>query len=197
LIILIDYLSRREGYFEGYWQSEKYFKASKEEIKRDFNFKIKDKDVIRLANLIETTTPYTSLHWRRGDYINNRDHEVLTTRYFREALVYLIENKGIKYVFIFSEDYDWVEAKINSFNLKVAIIVISKELNGVEVHNEMYLMTLCENNIVSNSSYSWWGGYLNKNHEKVVIAPTRWSNKLNFDLMEIDRVPLEWLRLDP
>lgn len=189
------YLSRREGYFDGYWQSEKYFIASKEEIMRDFNFIIRDKNVIRLANLIQTTTPNTSLHWRRGDYVNNRDHDVLTTKYFREALLNLIENKGIKYVFIFSEDFDWVEAKIKTFNLNVTIIVISKEVNGVKDHNEMYLMTLCENNIISNSSYSWWGAYLNKKHEKTVIAPSRWSTKLNFDLMEIDRVPLEWLRL--
>jgi len=196
--IKVDYyLTRKEGYFDVYWQNENYFIDCKDDIISDFKFKIIDINVIKMAQLIQSKANNTSLHWRRGDYVRNTDHDVLSADYFYRALAKLIDLKNIKHVFIFSEEYNWVEEEIKDFDLNLDLIIVSKELIGTHDFNEMYLMTLCENNIISNSSFSWWGAYLNQNHEKKVIAPSKWSNKKDFNLIEKDRVPSEWLRLDP
>lgn len=190
------YLSRKNGYLDGYWQSERYFLSAKNQVIKDFEFKIKDEKIIKTAKEINATKNSVSLHWRRGDYVNHSQLEVIKPNYFLSVLKRLVELKNINKVFVFTEDYDWVKNQLLSFNLNLNFRIISKELEGVEDYNEMYLISICENNIISNSSFSWWGAYLNKYEEKIVIAPKKWTKSEGYELSNKERVPSSWLRME-
>jgi len=110
--------------------------------------------------------------------------------YYQRA-VYFLRNKalidgGIAYVF--SDDPDWVRN-----NLKIDTEIVFVDWNrGTESWQDMYLMSLCKHNIIANSTFSWWGAWLNQNPDKVVIAPRKW---MTYDEGGIDIIPEDWIRL--
>lgn len=138
----------------GFFQSEKYFYDFKEEIKNLFNLPT---DIVK-----KPIDKLTSIHVRRGDYLNLQDyHLVLPKEYYLEAM------DKIKGNFIFfSDDIEWVKENFKGDN-------IFYSETGDELM-DLTLMSLCDNNIIANSSFSWWGAYLNKNENKKVIAPKNW-----------------------
>lgn len=191
-----NYYFYYRGYLDGYWQSEKYFLNIKDDIRNVFSFKkSRPQKVNEIEKLIKRTSNNTSLHWRRGDYINHSSLEVITDKYMVNALKYLIQNKNLKTVFVFSEDYAWVKEKLESFKLNLNFVLISELLVDVEDYHEMFLMSICENNIISNSSFSWWGAYLNQNKDKTVIAPNKWTNT-NTNIRFKDIIPNEWIKIE-
>lgn len=173
-------------YLDGYWQSEKYFQHIREEILNDFFFKnradINNKKYIDIIN--ETNS--VSLHIRRGDYISNPLlKDITTTNYYLEAIDYI--NNFIKkpVFFIFSDDIDWCK---ENFKIKDGhLININK---GDMSYNDMRLMSLCKHNIIANSTFSWWGAWLNRNKNKIVIAPEIWFSKT--DMNSEDIIPKKW-----
>lgn len=138
----------------GFFQSEKYFYDFKEEIKNLFNLPT---DIVK-----KPIDKLTSIHVRRGDYLKLQDyHLVLPKEYYLEAM------DKIKGNFIFfSDDIEWVKENFKGDN-------IFYSETGDELM-DLTLMSLCDNNIIANSSFSWWGAYLNKNKNKKVIAPKNW-----------------------
>ena len=104
-----------------------------------------------------------SIHVRLGDYKNFPNiHPTISTSYINESLKHLPKPN---HIFIFSDDKNWVYN-----NLKFDSFTVVNE----EDYIEMWLMSLCKNNILSNSSFSWWASFLNKNLEKIVISPSIW-----------------------
>lgn len=138
----------------GFFQSEKYFYDFKEEIKNLFNLPT---DIVK-----KPIDKLTSIHVRRGDYLKLQDyHLVLPKEYYLEAM------DKIKGNFIFfSDDIEWVKENFKGDN-------IFYSETGDELM-DLTLMSLCDNNIIANSSFSWWGAYLNKKENKKVIAPKNW-----------------------
>lgn len=189
------YLSRKNGYLDGYWQSEIYFDEIKELIKKDFTFNVDNQRVKQIADEIKSTRNSVSLHWRRGDYVGNPIHDILTPNYFYKSLNTLIDLKAIKKVFVFTEDFSWVENKLRDFNLNLDFKIISKELTEIEDYYEMYLMSICNNNIISNSSFSWWGAYLNNNIDKIVLAPSNWYGDEDLEYFSSDLILKEWIKV--
>ena len=120
------------------------------------------------------------MHIRRGDYITNpranKIHNVCTKNYFYNGLEYLCSRLNSPTIFVFSDDIDWVKAEMN---LPKSTIYVSelRQISGdrLRASQEIYLMSLCQHNIISNSSFSWWGAYLNQFIDKIVIAPNVWS----------------------
>ena len=156
---------RTDTYFSGYWQNEKYFKDYRDDLLEIFKLnKIHSKAKIYQKKIIENES--VSLHIRRGDYLTH--NEVCDMEYYHKAIS-LFQNKAVHF-FIFSDDLEWVKNNLNFIDQKT-FIELEKDASD---HEEMYLMSLCKHNIIANSSFSWWGAWLNKNDEKIVVAPKRW-----------------------
>lgn len=165
---------RGDIYLKGYWQSEKYFEEIKEIIRKEFSVKrpLEGKN-LQLAQQIQGCES-VSLHVRRGDYVSStkwRDtHGVCPVQYYNTAIQILKDNKSNLRFFIFSDDPKWVKDY-----LQVGHHCIIVDHNGPkEAHEDLRLMTLCQNHILANSTFSWWGAWLRSGQAGIVIAPRRW-----------------------
>ena len=178
-------------YLDGYWQSEKYFIEFSDKIRADFTFKLPfSKQNAEIAKYIAQANA-VSLHVRRGDYVNNKKNafiSVCSLDYYRAAIEQTKSQVDKPVFFVFSDDIDWVKS---NFVLDKKTVFVSHN-DGSESFNDMRLMSLCKHHIIANSSFSWWGAWLNANPNKIVIAPKQWfASKLD----DSDLVPANWLRL--
>lgn len=180
-------------YLDGYWQSEKYFKPIENVIKQEFslNHDISEENKKFLA-LIKSCNA-VSLHIRRGDYVKdnniNNVHGTCSLDYYYNAINYIARKTQNPHFFLFSDDIEWVKNNIQ-INYPVTIIDCNNDSCG---YFDMMLMKDCKHNIIANSSFSWWGAWLNSNDNKIVIAPQKWFN--NFDADTKDLIPNLWVRL--
>jgi hypothetical protein len=180
-------------YINGYWQSEKYFKDIEEVLRKDFTvISPINQENQRMLNLINSTDS-VSLHVRRGDYVTNPTtnsfHGTCSLDYYAKAVRYIIENISNPHFFLISDDPDWVKENI-SINKPVTVIDINTTDNG---YDDLRLMSKCKHNIIANSSFSWWGAWLNNNPQKIVIAPEKWF--LSPELNTKDLIPQGWMKL--
>ena len=167
----------KNEYVKGYFQTEKYFTHIKEVLLKQFVLKSElSSTTINYLKDITIQKNSCSIHIRRGDYISNKKansvHGTCDIEYYKEA-VKLINNKfKDAYFFIFSDDITWVR---NNLKVKNATYIN----HNVIPHEDMHLMSSCKHNITANSSFSWWGAWLNQSKNKTVIAPKKWfvSNK--------------------
>ena len=178
-------------YLDGYWQSEQYFIEFSDKIRADFTFKLPfSKQNAEIAKYIAQANA-VSLHVRRGDYVSNKKNafiSVCSLDYYRAAIEQTKSQVDKPVFFVFSDDIDWV--KSNLVLDKTTVFVSHND--GSESFNDMRLMSLCKHHIIANSSFSWWGAWLNANPNKIVIAPKQWfASKLD----DSDLVPANWLRL--
>lgn len=160
-------------YVNGYWQSEKYFKNIENIIRKEFTLKEKINDnLFDIYKLIEKSNSI-SIHIRRGDYLSNkysRKYHVLQTEYYLKTIELITKKIKNPHFFIFSDDIKWAQDNLNiNFNKTF----IEPEL-GSKDYEELILMSKCKHNIIANSSFSWWGAWLNNNTDKIVIAPKDW-----------------------
>lgn len=161
-------------YLTGYWQSEKYFLDFSAQIRADFTFKLPlEKQNDELAKQISKVNAI-SLHVRRGDYASNpkttATHGLCTLDYYRGSINYLIERIQNPHFYIFSDEINWVQE-----NLKIDYpCTYVKHNRGVDSYIDMHLMSLCHHHIIANSSFSWWGAWLNPVGDKIVVAPKKW-----------------------
>ncbi len=178
-------------YLDGYWQSEKYFKQIDDIIQQDFTLKCdpspKYEDLLKLIS----NTQSVSIHIRRGDYVENLKtasiHGICSLNYYKKAVNYIQKVLGDIEVFVFSDDLDWV--KENLF-LDVPVHFMDN-INDPEI--DLFLMSSCKNQIIANSTFSWWAAWLNPNKEKIVIAPNRWFR--DESRTSIDIIPNSWIKL--
>jgi hypothetical protein len=167
----------------GYFQTEKYFKHIKEEIKKDFAFKTSIYDVCK--EIIDTIKSPIALHIRRTDYLTDPNHNALSMEYYEEALKKFDSSRE---VVIFSDDTDWCS--------KQEIFAEDRFLisDGQDTYHDMCLMTLCEDHIIANSSFSWWGAWLAEGNK--VIAPSKWFDGGNLSYLNTkDLIPEEWEKI--
>ncbi len=153
----------------GYFQNEKYFIDYRKNI-LDL-FKIENDRLIRLN--IQYTDIATSyfIHIRRGDYVNHELHMLDLDNYYKHAIIHILSIDPTALFYIFSNDIIYCQSIewLNNINVKY--------INDLDEIDSLYLMSMCaKGGIGCNSSYSWWGGYLNENIEKVVIYPNKWFN---------------------
>jgi hypothetical protein len=154
----------------GYFQKEIYFNRIESEIRSDFQ----SKEIITPP--FKTHSKTISVHIRRGDYITNTNanahHGVCGMDYYERAFFY-IESKisNPQYIF-FSDDIEW--CKENFRNKDNAFFI--EDRSGKPEHEDLVLMSKCAHHIIANSSYSWWGAWLNPSASKIVVAPARWNN---------------------
>jgi hypothetical protein len=185
--------SRKDCLLTGYWQSEKYFKEIEGVIRNEFAFKseITDADNLKFKQLVEETDS-VSVHFRRGDYVNNKGanqtHGLCSANYYAQAIEYVANKIENPVFFAFSDDIEWVKA-----NIKFGYPIYFVDNNQEKQHEDFRLMSLCKHNIVTNSSFSWWAAWLNPNSKKTVIAPAKW---FAIDLYDTkDLLPQSWIKL--
>ncbi len=179
-------------YLMGNWQTEMYFKHVEDSIRSDFSFKSPlDGRNKELADQINSSVAI-SLHVRRGDIAANPAslafHGLCSLDYYRRAVSYLTERVTQPEFYIFSDDMPWVK---ENMHLPHPCHYIDHN-KGAESYNDMHLMSLCRHHIIANSSFSWWGAWLNPCKEKIVIAPEQWF-LAEFDSSNI--VPSDWINL--
>jgi hypothetical protein len=182
----------RDSYLSGYWQSEKYFHKVAETIRSDFSFTNPLSQLnVSWANKIAACQA-VSLHVRRGDYVadlkTNANHGVLLLDYYRASIDVIAARVTAPEFFIFSDDISWVKAQ-----LKIDFPCHYIDHNqGKDSYNDMRLMSLCKHHIIANSSFSWWGAWLNRSPEKIVIAPKQWFANAQ---RPTDLLPQAWISL--
>jgi hypothetical protein len=180
------------SYFVGYWQSERYFLSSAPTIRSDFSFKLPlSEENATMKHLIDSCNA-VSLHVRRGDYVGNKNtlaiHGVCENQYYFKALEYIKSRVHNPKLFVFSDDLNWVKN-----NISTDIPMHYVECNtGAESYNDMRLMSMCKHHIIANSSFSWWGAWLNPLSTKIVIAPNKWF-RVPIDTRDL--IPNSWIRL--
>lgn len=187
----------KDIYLEGHYPGEDFFKDYEEDIKKEFTLKTETKEFKDFCSIIaKDGRRSVSVHIRRGDYVTNananKHHGVLDVDYYENAWDILKQQVGElkQYVFTeFKEDIDWVKENM-PFIGNDAIYMKNYEFTGPE---SMILMSKCHNNIVANSSFSWWGAWLNSYKEKIVIAPRSWLK--NGDGRNKRIVPENWIRV--
>lgn len=162
-----DILQLKHGYVDGYWQSEKYFSDIRTIILKDFTFPpVNDTKNRELIDRISEQTT-VSIHIRRGDYANG--FPMMTPQYYEDAINYFESVYNEVYFLVFSNDMDWAK-----HNLQFSQGEFVDWNTGKDSWKDMYLMTQCNHHIIANSSFSWWGAWLNQKENKEIIAPETW-----------------------
>lgn len=178
---------------QGYFQSEQYFSSIRPQLLKQFtpSYQIND-EMTQHLKLIKKSTNSVSLHVRRGDYVSNKHansyHGLAGLSYYKAAIkkVESAVHKKLT-IFVFSDDLDWCRA-----NLKFTHDVHFVD-GAQKSFDDLWLMSHCHHNIIANSSYSWWGAWLNQNKSKIIVAPKQWVQDSSVNTADL--VPEEWIRL--
>lgn len=180
-------------YIEGFFQNEKCFSDVEKELRADFQFKNQpDETNQKLIDKIDSTNSI-SLHIRRGDYVQKKRYQNLyatcSLDYYKRGVEYIAQKTQNPTLFIFSDDINWVKENLN---LPYESVYVSHN-TGVKSYEDLRLMSNCKHNVIANSSFSWWGAWLNNNPDKIIIAPEKWFNDNSIN--QNDVIPKNWVKL--
>jgi hypothetical protein len=188
-------------YTSAYFESEIYFEEIKDEIRSVLS--LKDEDFAHLNETLKKVSDQSSycVHMRKGDMLRTNYQYFLSPDYQREA-INLVHNVTDKpKFFVFSDSPEVAKRELHDDKI---------EFFSYKQLEDFWLMSHCANNVIANSTFSWWAAYLNKNESKTVIAPYHryhnlsyyylWENKLarysNHRLYENSAYPKDWILLD-
>ena len=176
---------------KGFWQSEKYFNSIREIILKEIIPRNLSADILDYSNKIAQTPHSVAVHFRRTDYVQqNSEHILLTPDYYANAVKFLRELRRAPYhFFIFSDDTDIPQAYLKIFDT----YEIAKS-NKEHPEYDLWLMSQCQSFIMANSSFSWWGAWLGRNPNKIVLAPDR--RHKNKQLDSPDFLPETWYKIN-
>lgn len=172
-------------YLRGYWQSEKYFKSIRDKLVIEFLPKNPISSYSQgILEKIRSSNCSISLHVRRGDYLltqNQKIHGVCSLKYYESAITFMEKSFEHPTFFVFSDDIEWAKNNL-IFNSSVVWVDGNDSSRNFE---DIYLMSCCMHNVIANSSFSWWGAWLNSNANKKVIAPKAWFQTPKHDISDL------------
>ena len=180
----------KDFYFDGYWQSEKYFIDHREALLDIFTLskEISHQSKAYLQGITKSNS--ISLHIMRGDYVSNEStnkiHGTCDVEYYQQAFSKIKETHDNAHFFVFSDDLDWAKDNLGFID-KITYIELAEDIPD---HEEMFLMSQCNHNIIANSSFSWWGAWLNQHINKIIIAPKNWFRVDIHDTKDL--TPADW-----
>ena len=181
----------KKPFINGYFQLPLYFDEYKDELLDIFSFKNISSKNIELANKMHEEES-VSLHIRRGDYLNSPSvYGLCTEDYYIKAIQLIKEKVANPYFYIFSNDACWSSDFAKSLGIKFFLVSYNY---GVNSYQDMYLMSQCKHNILANSTFSWWGAYLNTYENSIKIAPKIWNRTYPKEYNSLC-TPKSWLRL--
>ena len=178
---------------DGYWQSERYFKDAAEYIRTELTptAPLEPDNAATFAAIVKVEA--VSVHIRRGDYVANAQtnayHGTCSLDYYSQAIEFVRSRVERPHLFVFSDDPDWTRANLVA-DLPTTYVSANLSDRG---YRDMQLMSCCRHHIIANSSFSWWGAWLNPEPAKIVVAPARWFAKPGTDTSDL--VPKEWNRI--
>jgi hypothetical protein len=164
--------------YKGFFQSEKYFKHAEKEIRNIFKF---DEKLYKKFDYLKNK--FVGIHIRRGDYlsdINNNKHNVLNLEYVLESIK---KYNGYKF-YVISDDIKWCKENLTFENFTFS--------DNTDIYSDLCAYSLCEHQIIYNSTFSWWGAWLNDNKNKKITYPNVWFGKELSHLDTKDIIPNEW-----
>lgn len=161
-------------YYLGCFINPLYFKDISDLVLNTFQFKGIDQDNSKLAEKVKQVES-VSLHIRRGDYLKNSIYGVCDGEYYKKAIELVNSKIDNPKFYVFSDDPEWCKGFMLSQKVNHQIITHN---TGVNSYKDMYLMTQCKHNIIANSTFSWWGAWLNRNKSKLVLCPNKWTTSI-------------------
>ena len=187
------YKIKGNAYYDGYFQTPKYFEKIKDRLINDFSPKneLTDENKLVLDNIKNTNS--VAISTRRGDYVGLG--YALDADYYNSAIEEIASRVENPIFYLFSNDMEWSLKNINTENKFTVIPCESFDKNCAFVCG-IYLMSQCKHNIITNSTYPWWAAWLNKNPNRYTVAPRGWIKtkgivKSSFD----DLIPEDWIRI--
>ncbi len=179
-------------YIRGYFQSERYFKDIEDIIRKEFVVKQEYGQLDQFLAEKLKTHDVISVHFRRGDYVTNKGINKLygtpSFEYYEKSIQQIAARCKNPYLFIFSNDSAWVK---ENFTTQVPKTFISDF--SMSNFQELTLMSKCHHNVIANSSFSWWGAWLNQNPSKIVHAPSRWFVTKRWNTKDV--IPKNWTQV--
>ena len=174
-----------QAVLKGHWQDLNYVESVKEQFFRQLNYSLlstpKDREIVRQIK----DTVSVSVHVRRGDYLKESQYGVIRGFNYYNRAIQLMQKLCPNAVFyVFSDDIEWVRIQMQGYN---AVFIDWNK--GDDSFKDLLLMSLCRHNIIANSTFSWWGAYLNRNSKKMVVCPDHWM----VDEPTVGRVPVDWI----
>lgn len=182
----------KNTYISGYWQCERYFAEYRSDILEMFRFPEEraNNNCKVIGEQIREDRSAVALHVRRGDYLSkkyeNVYRDVCTLTYYSNAIEAMYREKGNCHFYVFSDDISWCKRNFGEKNF----FYVSCNY-GMDSAFDIWLMSLCRNNIVANSSFSWWGAWLNQNPDKLVMIPERWFHHID----TADQICSDWIKI--
>lgn len=178
---------------DGYWQSPRYFEAQAAILRQEFQLAAPMTAVRQETAKRIVAANAVSVHVRRGDYVANPHtlafHGLCPPSWYVAAMQQIEQHVDQPYFFVFSDDPAWSRENIRS---DWPVHFIETQPDGRDFE-DMHLISLCQHHIIANSSFSWWGAWLNQKPGKRVIAPAKWFNQATHDTRDL--LPPEWQRL--
>lgn len=179
-------------YLDGFWQSHKYFEDISGILLREFTLRDSRSNAFTAAEhaIRDAGSNSVAVHIRRGDYApdkeSGRRHTALPVSYYHNAFKEIKKHAQTPHYFIFSDEPEWAKKNM-LFSDKATFIA---DICNLTDYEELLLMAACRHAVIANSTFSWWGAWLNPSTEKTVIAPREWYNKVDFNPK--DRIPPDW-----
>lgn len=178
----------------GYWQSEEFFTNVCDKIREEFSFEneVQSPEMKALTEKIKSSDS-VSIHVRGGDYLLSQNQAIFggicTSEYYEEAYAYMKKKNPSSKFFLFTNDVEWTKKNIHLPYGEITMV--SKEYEATEDWMDLYLMSICKDNIIANSSYSWWAAWLNAHADKTVVCPYKWTN----DNQHADILGKSWIKM--
>lgn len=200
MVIIRVNLEKHPACMHGYFQSYKYFEKHYDTIIQHIGLRTKQEEIRNKTTLMNSLgNRNVSLHFRLGDYVSKQSHHpIMSIKYYVGALTRIIDQIGTETfrVIYFGE-------KDDESTIKVCIQILEKKFPYLEFvkadldedWEQMLLMSLCDHNVIANSSFSWWGAYFNKNPNKIVCYPTTWFGPAMRNHDTKDLCPPSWVRI--
>lgn len=179
------------AYLEGYFMSQKFFPDMKQTLLKEFSYKNSPNQTnAKLLSSIKAGNA-VSIHIRRGDYVADKKtskyHGVLGLDYYQKAVKEVVKKVPKAVFYIISDDPVWCKENLK---LEYPTVYVDHNTKGAD---DMRLMRACKHNIIANSTFSWWGAWLNENPDKIVVAPKQWFQGSSADVSDL--IPKDWVRL--
>lgn len=183
-----DALESKKSFLMGDWLSPKYFESIKDVVVNVYRFHNIGSKNVDTANEMHGNNS-VSIHIRRGDYLKLPYYSVCNENYYRQAIEQIKDRVDNPIFYVFSNEPSWCDSFMKEFGVNFKIVNWNQ---GKDSYQDMYLMTQCKHNIIANSTFSWWGAWLNNNTDKIIVAPSKW-----FKNSEHNINCKEWLLIDP
>lgn len=165
-------LQTTDGFLNGYWQSEQYFESVGSKIREQICFQNTDTETIRNRETQIAQSNSVSIHVRMGDYLQQSEiyGNICTKEYYQKAIQYISERVENPVFYVFSDEPEKAAEMLADYEFYAIT-----ENSGVDSYKDMYLMSCCKHHIIANSTFSWWGAWLDKKPDKIVVTPSKWN----------------------